>query len=597
MVIASRWSVPIPRCSLQQWIFGSVSGPLSDHKAFIDPEDPDANYLTFSDYRLLAKRVALGLRQAGLQKGDRVLIFSGNSLLFPSVFLGILMAGGIVTGANPSFVPRELAYQLKDSGASFMFVADYAVKTAFEAAADAGLPKDRVFVLGKGGVPISQLAKAPSPGPGVGGRVDGARHWTELLESSSSNPRTAEAWNWEEPSKPEETTCCLNYSSGTTGVPKGVEISHYSYVANGCGVAHMNNLRPDAERKRKTDRGLAFLPFYHTYGQTYFIANMPHLHVPVYVMPSFDFVKMLGYIQRFRITTLAVVPPIVVLLAKHPATRSHDLSSLETIGSGAAPLTREVCDEAERALLDARKANKDSSNNNDGELFIRQGWGMTEVTCTAMSWDPNSPIRNSAGVGEVYPNCRAKLVSLADGRTPIERAGERGELWVTGPTLMRRYWQRPDATAETVVVDQDGTRWLRTGDIAFVDAYRPGGIFHVVDRVKELIKVKGNQVAPAELEGVLLDSPDVVDAAVVGVTINGEEVPRAYVVRSPQSTATEQDVAKWMEGKVIRYKQLKGGVVFVDAIPKNPSGKILRKQLRERAQKEVGDAAKRSSRL
>jgi len=334
----------------------------------------------------------------------------------------------------------------------------------------------------------------------------------------------------------------------------------------------MNNLRPDAERKRKTDRGLAFLPFYHTYGQTYFIANMPHLHVPVYVMPSFDFVKMLGYIQRFRITTLAVVPPIVVLLAKHPATRSRDLSSLETIGSGAAPLTREVCDEAERALLDARKANKDSSNNNDGELFIRQGWGMTEVTCTAMSWDPNSPIRNSAGVGEVYPNCRAKLVSLADGRTPIERAGERGELWVTGPTLMRRYWQRPDATAETVVVDQDGTRWLRTGDIAFVDAYRPGGIFHVVDRVKELIKVKGNQVAPAELEGVLLDSPDVVDAAVVGVTINGEEVPRAYVVRSPQSTATEQDVAKWMEGKVIRYKQLKGGVVFVDAIPKNPVG-------------------------
>ncbi|KAL2179315.1 uncharacterized protein P884DRAFT_195820 [Thermothelomyces heterothallicus CBS 202.75] len=588
MVITSRWSVPIPRCSLQQWIFGSPCGPLPDHKAFIDPENPDTNYLTLADYRLLGKRVALGLQKAGLNKGDRVLIFSGNSLFFPSVFVGVLMAGGIVTGANPAFVRRELAYQLKDSGASFLLVAEHAVKTAFEAAAEAGLPRDRIFVLGSSTVPISRLAWASSPVPGAGARVDGARHWTELL---AGHPADADAWSWDEPSDPEETTCCLNYSSGTTGVPKGVEISHRSYVANGVGVVFMRRLHPDYEKKQKTDRGLAFLPFYHAYGQTFFIANFPHLHIPVYVMPSFDFVKMLSYIQRFRITTLALVPPIVVLLAKHPATGEYDLSSIESIGCGAAPLSREVSEEAERLFREQRR------NGGDGDLFIRQGWGMTELTCTAMSWDPNTPARASAGVGEVSPNCRAKLVSLADGRTPIERAGERGELWVTGPTLMRRYWRRPDATAETIVVDADGTRWLRTGDIAFVDEYKPGGIFHVVDRVKELIKVKGNQVAPAELEGILLDNPDVADAAVVGVTIDGEEVPRAYVVRSPGSAATEQEVARWMEGKVVRYKQLKGGVVFMDAIPKNPSGKILRKQLRERAQKEVGDAAKKASRL
>jgi acyl-CoA synthetase (AMP-forming)/AMP-acid ligase II len=135
---------------------------------------------------------------------------------------------------------------------------------------------------------------------------------------------------------------------------------------------------------------------------------------------------------------------------------------------------------------------------------------------------------------------------------------------------MRRYWRKPEATAETIVVDEEGTRWLRTGDIAFVEEYAPGGIFHVVDRVKELIKVKGNQVAPAELEGVLLENPDVADAAVVGVTIEGEELPRAYVVRTPGSKATEQDVARWMEGRVTRYKRLKGGVVFVEAVPKNP---------------------------
>lgn len=339
-------------------------------------------------------------------------------------------------------------------------------------------------------------------------------------------------------------------------MPKGVEISHYAYVANGMGVVHMNNLHPDHAAKLKRDIGLCFLPLYHAYGQTYFIANLPRLGVPVYIMPSFDFIKMLEYIQRFRVTTLPVVPPIVLMMAKHPLTKTFDLSSLVNIGSGAAPLTLEVCQEVEKLFP-------------SGDVHIRQGWGMTEVTCTSMSWDPTTAITSSAGVGEVYPNCKARLMSL-DGRTAVEAAGERGELWVTGPTLMRRYWRKPAATAETMAVDADGTRWLKTGDIAYVDAYRPGGIFHVVDRVKELIKVKGNQVAPAELEGILLENPDVADAAVVGVTVDGEERPRAYVVRRPQSAATEQDVARWMEGKVARYKHLKGGVVFIDVVPKNP---------------------------
>ncbi|SPQ22068.1 0a1e964b-f8ff-46b3-96fe-f2fcfced3931 [Thermothielavioides terrestris] len=575
MTIHSRWSVPIPRCSLQQWIFGSACGPVSDHKAFIDPDNPDTNFLTMANYRLLAKRVALGLRKAGLKRGDRVLIFSGNSLIFPCIFLGVLMAGGIVSGANPAFVPRELAYQLKDSEASFLFVAAPSITTAFAAAAEAGLPRDRIFVLGNDTLPAPRLALFAQPAPGVQGRIDGARHWTELL---AGNRLEAVAWSWEEPANPEETTCCLNYSSGTTGVPKGVEISHHSYVANGVGVVHINRLRPDFAEKIQNDRGLAFLPFYHAYGQTYFIANLPHLGVPVYVMPAFDFLKMLAHIQRFRITTLPVVPPIVVRLAKDPNTKDYDLSSLESIGSGAAPLTREVCEEVERRFPGR-------------DMYVRQGWGMTEVTCTAMSWDPTR-VGPSAGVGELLPNCSARLMSL-DGQTPVTKAGERGELWVTGPTLMRRYWRKPEATSGAIVVDADGTRWLKTGDVAFVDRYEPGAIFHVVDRVKELIKVKGNQVAPAELEGLLLESPDVADAAVIGVTIRGEELPRAYVVRKPGSKASENDIARWLRDKVAAYKHLRGGVVFVDQIPKNPSGKILRKVLRERAQNEVSDGARR----
>lgn len=556
MPISSRWTLPIPRCSLQQWIFGSACGPLPDKQAFIDPEQPDTNFLTMHAYRLLAKRVALGLQKAGLKRGDRVLIFSNNNIFFPSVFLGVLMAGGIVSGANTAFVPRELAYQLQDSESSFLFVAEHATATAFEAAAQAGLPRDRIFVFGGKTAPASEVATAAYPEPGTQGRVEGARHWTELL---AGNAAQAEGWSWEEPANPEETTCCLNYSSGTTGLPKGVEISHHSYVANGVGVVHMNKLRPDFEEKVKTDRGLCFLPLYHAYGQTYFIANLPKLSIPVYIMPSFDFLKMLQYIQRYRITTLPVVPPIVLALAKQPITKQFDLSSLTAVGSGAAPLSREVCEEVEKIISPVAR-----------DLTIRQGWGMTEVTCTSLSWDPATTVPGSAGVGECYPNCGAKLVSLADGKTEITRANERGELWVTGPTLLRRYWRKPAATAETVVVDADGTRWLRTGDVAYVDRYEPGGIFFIVDRIKELIKVKGNQVAPAELEGVLLENKDVADAAVVGVTIDGEEVPRAYVVRQQGSQVTEENVVKWMEGQVVRYKWLRGGVRFVEAVPKNP---------------------------
>ncbi|KAK3325898.1 hypothetical protein B0H66DRAFT_549727 [Apodospora peruviana] len=579
MTIESRWKVPIPRCSLQQWIFGSAYDPLPDNYCFIDPENPDTNFITTSDYRLLSKRVALGLQKAGLGPGDRVLVFSGNNLFFPSVFLGILMAGGIFTGANPTFVPRELAYQLRDSGATFLFVAQAALETALEAAKEAGLPKERIYVFGGETSPASKVPQTASPGPGLKGRTKGVRHWTEII---TGNLGQAESWSWKEPSDPENTTCCLNYSSGTTGVPKGVEVSHGAYVANGVGVAHTSNLEAGVEEKRKRQRGLGFLPLYHAYGQTYFIANWPHLRIPVYIMAGFDFVKMLGYIQRFRITSIASVPPIVVLLVKHPETKKYDLSSIDTIGCGAAPLSSEVMREAEKLFPPE-------------QVFFRQGWGMTEVTCTAMSWDPTLT-GSKDGVGEMTPNCKAKIMSV-DGKTEIRKAGERGELWVAGPTLMRGYWQKPEATRDTIFVDADGTRWLKTGDIGYVDDYRPGGIFHVVDRLKELIKVKGNQVAPAELEGVLLDHPSVADAAVIGVTIKGEEVPRAYIVPKVGSTTTEKEIAEWMAGKVARYKHLKGGVVFTDAVPKNPSGKILRKLLRDRAQKEIGDTAPRSSKL
>jgi 4-coumarate--CoA ligase len=541
MVIQSRWTAEVPQGSLQKWVFGSSFAVLSDKPQFIDPERPDTHFLTLSQYRLWSKRLAIGLTQAGLRPGDRVLLFSGNTLFTPTVFMGILMAGGIFTGANPSFVARELTYQLKDSGASFLIAADKSMEIAVEAAAEAGLPRDRIY---------SYDATALDPTPGKA-RL-GTKHWTSLLASSEQ----AEKWDWIEPADSRATACCLNYSSGTTGVPKGVEISHHSYVANGTGVISNAALATDYEEANKRARQLCFLPMYHAFGQTYFICNFPRQGVPVYVMPSFDFIKMLEYVQKYRISSLTCVPPIIVALAKHPETRKYDLSSIETIGSGAAPLSAEISSEVSRLWP-------------PGALTLRQGWGMTEVTCTSTSWDPNSTVTGSVAVGEMMPNCAGRLVRVEDG-SEITSANEPGELWVTGPTLMKGYWNKPEATASTIHVDADGTRWLKTGDIAYVDKYEPGALWYIIDRIKELIKVKGNQVAPAELEGVLLEHKAVVDVAVVGVTINGEEVPRAYIVPDPKVKASEKDIADWMAKKVIHYKRLKGGVAFVNEIPKNP---------------------------
>lgn len=542
MPIKSRWTEPIPNISIQKWIFGSSFGPLPDRKAFIDADHPDTKFLSFEDYRLTAKQIAVGLQAAGLRHGDRVLVFSGNSIYFPAVFLGILMAGGIFTGANPTFTERELAYQLSDSGATFMFAAADKAKIFLKAAREVGMPMGNIFTLDTT-VPGSHSPETPA--------VSGTRHWTEIMVSRAQ----AERFDWVEPVDARTTTCCLNYSSGTSGVPKGVEICHYSYVANGVGVSKLAKMKDGFEQLQERAAGLGLLPMYHAYGQTYYIANFPHQRTPVYVMPNFDFAKMLSHIQRFRITHLTAVPPILVLLTKHPLAQKADLSSLEVVGCGAAPLADDVLHETEKML---------SAN----EIYVRQGWGMTEVTCTCLGWD-SSIKGTSTAVGELMPNCQAKLMDL-DGKTEITTAKTPGELWVSGPTLLKQYWRKPEATREAVVVDADGTRWLKTGDIAHVEEYRPGALFHIVDRMKELIKVKGNQVAPAELEGLLLQRPDVADAAVIGVTVDGMEMPRAYIVQKEGTKTSAEEISRWLEERVAPYKRLKGGVVFVDAIPKNP---------------------------
>ncbi|KAI5927089.1 hypothetical protein F4810DRAFT_723435 [Camillea tinctor] len=559
MVVSSRWTAPIPGCSVQTWVFGSSFGHLPDDPQFIDPERPDTHVFTRSEYRLWCKRLALGLRRAGLKPGERVLLFSGNTIFSPIIFMGVLMAGGVFTGANPGFVSRELTHQLKDSGASFLIAADSRMEVAVEAATEAGLSRDRIYSIDNETFD-PEMCAAPL----------GTKHWLSLLATKSDGLN----FDWVEPSDTKTTTCCLNYSSGTTGVPKGVQISHYSYVANGAGVISVAQQDPEFKEKRLRARELCFLPMYHPYGQTFFACIFPMLGSPVYIMPVFNLEKMLQHIEKYRITSITGIPAILAALARNPSSHRYDLSSIETISSGGAPLALKLCDEVSNLWP-------------HGTLNVRQGWGMTEVTCAATMWHSLSSIRSSA-VGEVAVNAKARLMRV-DGSGEITEAYERGELWISGPTLMMGYWNNSEATANAFHIDPDGTRWLKTGDVAYIEKYEPGGLLHIVDRIKELIKTEAGQIAPAELEAVLLDNKGVTDVAVVGVTIDGVEVPRAYVVPSALVKVTEKEIAKWMESRAAGYKWLRGGVKFIDAIPKNPSGKILRSQLKLLAAKEVGD--------
>ncbi|SPJ89801.1 related to 4-coumarate--CoA ligase [Fusarium torulosum] len=560
MPIDSRFSTSVPNCSIQQWIFGSPSGPLPDKKAFVDADQPQQRYFTYDQARLLAKRIAVGLIDNGLQPGDRVLLFAGNSIFFPTLMMGVWMAGGIFTGANPGYVTRELAHQLQDSEATFMIAAESVMGVAMAAASQVGMKASQVFLLDSTW-PDSIIETQPR---------EGRRHWTKLIAPRSKG----ESFIWDEPKDSKNSICTLNYSSGTTGIPKGVEISHYNHVANSRGVTLMNRLNPDFEARRQHAAALCFLPMYHAFSQGYFITSFPYERIPVYIMPSFDFPKMLAHIQNFRITKLLAVPPILVLMSKHPLARRADLSSIDMIASGAAPLAKDTQREIAGMIP-------------MGESVVRQGWGMTEATCTALSWDPSKA--PSSAAGELTPDSRARLVNIETG-DEITSANTPGELWITGPTVMRGYWRNSIATREAFVTDSDGTQWLRTGDVAYVEEYKEGTLFHIVDRVKELIKVKGMQVAPAELESLLLEREDIADAAVIGVTIDGEEFPRAYVVKSSNGKDTsKEDITDWLASRVVKYKQLRGGLVFVDAIPKVPSGKILRKTLRERAKREVSN--------
>jgi 4-coumarate--CoA ligase len=363
MVVKSKHSIDIPQCSLPTLIFGSPHEPLpKDKGCLFDHLHPETRFLSRHTYRLWAQRLATGLRAAGLQRGDRVVVFSTNHLFYPVIFMGVIMAGGIFSGCNPTYSRQELAHQIRDADPAFVFtqggeplrICREAIKSISSEQHRSRYEKHTFVADDRAFDSLNQ--------PGE----QGLPYWSSLFASEAEGSRFV----WDSltgPNEAKNTIVALNYSSGTTGLSKGVEITHGNYVSNIVQYDYITaTVDPvyDAEVKR-TQKLLCFLPLYHAMAQMLLLGVAQYRGAPVYIMEKFDFLTVLQNVEKFRITDLTLVPPVVVMLAKRPETKKFDLSSVVRLGSGAAPLSREVSEEAENLWP-------------KGVINIKQGWGMTE---------------------------------------------------------------------------------------------------------------------------------------------------------------------------------------------------------------------------
>ena len=518
MILSSPYpDVRVPDVPLHRFVLAQARA-LGDKPALID--GPSGRTLTYGQLAAGVERVAAGLDRQGFKKGDVLGLFAPNCPEFALAFHGALAAGGVVTTVNSLSTVQDLEFQLRNAGAQFLVTVPAFLDRAVPAAGLAGI--ERVFVLG--GAPESP----------------GTTSFDALLAATAPAPDVS--------IEPATDLAALPYSSGTTGLPKGVMLTHRNLVANLVQTAVQHPVAGE-------DRIVAVLPFFHIYGLQV-VLNLGLWHGATLVtMPRFELEAFLGLLQHWRITRAFVVPPIVLALAKHPVVDRYDLSSLTMMMSGAAPL-----DAALETACGLRVG-----------CEIVQGYGLTEASPVTHA-NPVGPGKPKPGtVGQLLPNTECRIVDAAGGGD-LE-SGEDGELWIRGPQVMRGYLNNPEATA--AMLDEDG--WLHTGDIGHADQ---DGYFTIVDRLKELIKYKGFQVAPAELEAVLCSHPAVADAAVVPMADDEcGEVPKAFVVL--RGEASPADLIAYVAERVAPYKKIRV-VELIDAIPKSPSGKILRRVLRDR---------------
>ncbi|HEX2126738.1 MAG TPA: AMP-binding protein, partial [Thermoleophilaceae bacterium] len=433
VITAPEPDVEIPDADLTSFVLEHAAG-RADKPALID--GPSGRTLTYGQLAGAIRALAAGLDARGFGKGDVLAVYMPNLPEYAVLLHGVASAGGRCTTMNPLYTANEVAHQLEDSGARFLVTVEPMLEVAREAAERAGI--EEVFVVGEaeGATPVTELMGDPDSAPSP--EIDAAND-----------------------------LAVLPYSSGTTGLPKGVMLTHRNLVAN---MSQNQVAFPIGE----DDVLVGVLPFFHIYGMVVIMNQGLRAGATIVTMPRFDLGQFLGLIEEHGVTRAYVVPPIALALAKHPIVDEHDLSSIQTIMSGAAPLGGELAEAVAKRL----------------DCTVIQGYGLTETSPVTHCIRPAGENRPGS-IGPALPNTECRLVDPESGRDVGE--GEPGELWIRGPQVMQGYLNNEEATRHTI--DDDG--WLHTGDIATVDS---DGYFQIVDRLKELIKYKGFQVAPAELE-------------------------------------------------------------------------------------------------
>ncbi|XP_060074047.1 uncharacterized protein LOC132553785 [Ylistrum balloti] len=512
----------LPNVTFTEFVFSQ----LDDHKSPVSLVDcTTGREQSAAQLKDITVRVASGLTRLGYKKGDKILIFARNCMEYPVMFLACGATGIILSTANPIYTPSELARQLKHSRSIAIVTLPTMLETvrkALESDPEVKQNIKHVISIGEaeGCVPFSLLTE------------DDGKAFPENVDL---NPMTD--------------VLTLPYSSGTTGLPKGVELTHHNLVAN-----LIQCIRGPMKLDPRTECLMGFLPFYHIYGMVPVQLGAICLGTKLVVMPKFEQESFLRAIEEHKVSYMHIVPPTVLFLAKSPLVEKYDVSSLKTLVCAAAPLGIGLTEETRNKL----------------NVDITQAYGLTE--CSPLTHYDTYPGKEGT-IGQLVPNTEGKVVDIETGQSLL--AEQTGEILVRGRQVMKGYLNNQKATDEMVV---DG--WLHTGDIGHYDNE---GYFIVSDRMKELIKYKGYQVAPAELEALICTHPKVEDVAVIGVeTDEGQgEVPRAFVVPKTNCQLKEDEVSQFVQEHLSPYKWLRGGVELTDSIPKTASGKILRRQLKK----------------